>query len=439
MTISPQELDFSQGIVQETIQIVDSLAAAKGIELRVEIAEDLPPLHGDPVRLRQVLLNLVNNAIRFTDHGYVAIQATAAGETVTVSVTDTGRGMTPEDIEEAFEAFQQLWTPGEPIEGTGLGLAISKLLVQLHGGRIWAESQVGKGTTVHFTLPTAKGHAPAGSESRTVKRWSPPPSERKDGHCLVVSPDPLTPQVLERQLLKGVSDVPGAKLIHIERAEEIRDAVEQLHPQAIIIDESIGEDVAQINAEFPYDVPIAVCSIPSEAEASLALGAVRHVRKPVKEEELLSAVEGLGSQVETVLIVDDDRWMVRLLSRMLGTASRPYRIVEAFDGDEALTLMRQVLPDAVLLDILMHGKDGFEVLREMKGDPDLADTPVIMVSGAGQPSAKLAYPSRLSVVRKGRLTIEQITAVLRAVLSSMPPDYLSHGTTAPGRPRAPVG
>jgi signal transduction histidine kinase/CheY-like chemotaxis protein len=439
MTISPQELNLSQDIIQETIQIVDSLAAAKGIELRVEIAEDLPPVHGDPVRLRQVLLNLVNNAIRFTDHGYVAVRATVAGQTVTVSVTDTGRGMATEDIEEAFEAFQQVWTPGETIEGTGLGLAISKLLIQLHGGRIWAESQIGEGTTVHFTLPMAKGHTPAGSESRTAKRWSRSSSERKDRHCLVVSPDPLTRQVLERHLLKGDSNVPKCKLIHIERAEEIRDAVEQLHPQAIIVDKSIGEDITQISAEFPYDVPIAVCSIPGEAEASLALGAVRHLRKPVKEEELLSAVEGLGSLVETVLIVDDDRWMVRLLSRMLGTASRPYRILEAFDGDEALTLMRQVLPDVVLLDILMHGKDGFEVLQEMKGDPDLADTPVIMVSGAGQPSAERACPSVFSVVRKGRLTIEQITAVLRAVLTSMPPDYLSYGTTAPEHPGAPVG
>ena len=102
-------------------------------------------------------------------------------------------------------------------------------------------------------------------------------------------------------------------------------------------------------------------------------------------------------------------------------------------------MMRQARPDAVLLDILMQGRDGFDVLREMKDDPDLVDIPVIMISGAGQAYVEQIGLSTFAVARKDRLTIEQVTAILRAVLSSMSPDYLSYGTTAPGRPRVPAG
>ena len=122
-----------------------------------------------------------------------------------VSVADTGRGMAPEDIERAFEAFQQIWTQAEPIEGTGLGLYISKLLIQLHKGRIWADSQIGKGTTVHFTLPLGEKQVYSNQQVRTAERQPWPAPKYEERYCLLVSPDPLTMQVLERHLLEGTS------------------------------------------------------------------------------------------------------------------------------------------------------------------------------------------------------------------------------------------
>jgi CheY-like chemotaxis protein len=256
---------------------------------------------------------------------------------------------------------------------------------------------------------------------------------------LVLSPDSLTVEVLERHLFKGTLTTPECHLLHLEKLDEIEDAVAQLYPRVIVVDERVGEDACEIAAQFPHDVPVIVCSIPSEAEASLALGATRHLRKPIDEEQLLSAVEALGPQVKTILIIDDDRWMVRLLSRMLENAPRSYRLLEAFDADEGLTLMRQTHPDAILLDILMPGKDGFETLREVKNDPDLDDIPIIMISGTGQPATKPSTFSTFTIARKGRLTIEQITAGLRTVLTMMPPDYLGLGTIAPKLPQASAG
>jgi len=439
MTISPTKLNLRQDVIERTVSIVQSLAEAKGLDLRVEVQDNLPPVHGDPVRLRQVLLNLVNNAIRFTDHGYITVRATSNGETVMVSVVDTGRGMAPEDVEKAFEAFQQIGTPTEQIEGTGLGLAISRSLIRLHGGRIWADSQIGKGTAVHFTLPAAIEKPPAVTEARMVKRWIWAVPDRGEEYCLVVSPDPLALEVLERHLFGGTLPVPKYQMVRIERLEEIRDAVERLHPRAVVVDERIKRDAAEISAKIPYDVPVVVCSIPSEAEVGLSLGAVGYLRKPIEQEALLSTVENLGPQVESLLIVDDDRWMVRLIARILGTAPRPYRLLEAFDGDEALTLIRQMHPDGVLLDILMPGKDGFEVLREMKADPTLADIPVIMISGAGRLGGEQRELSLFTIARKGQFTIEEIAESLRVVLTSMSPDYVGDGSNVPKRPIVSAG
>jgi signal transduction histidine kinase len=148
--------DYSvQDIVHTVVVAVESLATGKKLKLTTDVAPNLQTGHGDERRLAQVLLNLVGNAIKFTDKGDVAIKATAADGSFTVAVRDTGPGIAPSDQSKIFEEFQQADSSiTRKKGGTGLGLSIAKRIIEMHGGRIWVESAVGKGSTFAFTIPT---------------------------------------------------------------------------------------------------------------------------------------------------------------------------------------------------------------------------------------------------------------------------------------------
>jgi signal transduction histidine kinase len=147
--------DYSvQDIVHTVATTVESLATGKKLPLTVDVAANLPPGHGDGRRLAQVLLNLVGNAIKFTDKGEVAIKATASDGSFTVAVRDTGPGIGRSDQGKIFEEFQQADNSATKRKGgTGLGLSIAKRIIEMHGGRIWVESEIGKGSTFAFTIP----------------------------------------------------------------------------------------------------------------------------------------------------------------------------------------------------------------------------------------------------------------------------------------------
>jgi signal transduction histidine kinase len=147
--------DYSvQDIVHTVITAVEPLASGKQLALMADVAPNLPRGHGDGRRLAQVLLNLVGNAIKFTDHGEIAIKAATSDGLFTLAVSDTGPGIAVSDQEKLFKNFQQADnTITKQKGGTGLGLAISKRIIEMHGGQIWVESEVGKGSTFTFTVP----------------------------------------------------------------------------------------------------------------------------------------------------------------------------------------------------------------------------------------------------------------------------------------------
>ena len=151
LVLTLNEYSFND-IAQSAAAAVGSLATEKGLRLRVDVPADLPVGRGDERRITQVLLNLVGNAIKFTDTGEVAVRVENSGREFLVSVVDAGPGIAEEDQRRIFEEFQQ--SGNSPTKGgTGLGLSIAKSIVELHGGRIWVQSTLGKGSTFFFTLP----------------------------------------------------------------------------------------------------------------------------------------------------------------------------------------------------------------------------------------------------------------------------------------------
>jgi signal transduction histidine kinase len=143
-------------LVLDVVGATEALAAEKKLALEVEVPKDLPAARGDERRLTQVLMNLVGNAIKFTDAGSVCIRAKVEGGRLLVAVSDTGVGIAADDRQRIFEEFQQVDSSSTRKKGgTGLGLAIARRIVELHGGRLWVESTPGQGSTFAFTLPLA--------------------------------------------------------------------------------------------------------------------------------------------------------------------------------------------------------------------------------------------------------------------------------------------
>jgi signal transduction histidine kinase len=161
LVLSPVECSLRE-LVLGVIGATEALAAEKKLQLELDLPADLPPLRGDERRITQVLMNLVGNAIKFTERGSVGIRARMDGAELVVSVFDTGPGIADEDQRRIFEEFQQVDSSSTRRKGgTGLGLAIARRIVELHGGRIWVDSTPGRGSTFHFTLPLTPGQVAA--------------------------------------------------------------------------------------------------------------------------------------------------------------------------------------------------------------------------------------------------------------------------------------
>ena len=159
LTLQPEVIDLPE-VIKEVLPLIKSTLQQKPIELKTELEDNLPALTGDRLRIRQILLNLLSNAIKFTPEGFIWVRAKFEGDMVLVSVEDTGIGMAQESLPLVFEDYQQLSMKHQDIvferrrhSGTGLGLSITRALVELHGGRIWVESELKRGTIFTFSLP----------------------------------------------------------------------------------------------------------------------------------------------------------------------------------------------------------------------------------------------------------------------------------------------
>ncbi len=418
-----KEWSSMREIVESAVQAVRALFDSKGLSLRIEIPPDLPQVFCDSVRIRQVVLNLLSNAGRFTDQGGVQVRVWREEDEVLVSVADTGPGIALRDQEKLFEPFYQLDNSIRRRHGgSGLGLSISKRFVEMHGGKMWLESEVGVGTTVYFSLPLAvPSLIPAAGDG--VTRWFSAyhPYEARTRRSKAPSPKPLPRFVVLEQgqtlhrLLSWYMD--NVELVPVRAVEEALEEMARSPAQALIVnDPSLRQRPLALEhlAELPYDTPAVTCWVPGEDEAAERLGVVRYLVKPVTRDVLLSVLEDLGGDVRTVLLVDDDPEALQLFSRMLASAGRGYRVLRASSGQQALGLLRERRPDVMLLDLVMPGMNGFEVLQMKSQDPDLQRVPVVVIS-AKDPMGEPIVSSTLTVTRGGGLSARELVTCIQSL------------------------
>ena len=347
-------------IIEQAIAATSALFEAKKLKLFLELEEDLPEIVGDRDRLVQVLINLISNALKFTDKGSVICKVRRTDNAIALSIIDSGIGIAETDESQVFEQFRQIGnTLTDRPKGTGLGLPICKQIVEHHGGTIWVESELGKGSNFSFTLPIGTGttvelnRIDLDMTVRQIKEpvVAVPPSRTEQNKTILVVDDDAPIRKLLRDQLESEGYI-------VKEAKDGMDAITQVRkrsPDLIILDvimpQISGFDVAAILKNNPEtrEIPIIILSIVGEEERGYRLGADKYLAKPIDTEALLKEIEVLISQrtsTKKVLVVDENVSAVKALSDVL--QAQGYSVVEAFNSDEVLSKAKSVKPDMII-------------------------------------------------------------------------------------------
>ena len=378
LELSPDWVNLTP-LINEVVDTARPLAEQNNNRLMVKCQENLGSLTVDPMRLRQILLNLLSNACKFTKQGEVTLLARKLvneGNWIEFAVSDTGIGMTPEQQAKLFEEFTQAdSSTARQYGGTGLGLAITRKLARMMGGDVTLTSEAGKGSTFTVRLPAGIDvpvSVPIGSDRGR--------STRAD--CVLVIDDDAT----ARELISDHLKAGGFSVVTAAGGVEGIKLAKELQPTAITLDVMMpdldGWSVLAALRQNPElaDIPVIMVSIVDDKRRGIALGAAGYLTKPIDRERLHRLVRRFQAPTRAtrVLMVEDD---ASQRERMLGWLERPQWIVrEAANGREALDLLREEKPDVILLDLMMPEMDGFEVVAALQGDKDWRDIPVIVIT-----------------------------------------------------------
>ncbi len=366
-------------VIERAIAATASLFEAKKLGLLRDVEPDLPTITGDQDRLIQVIINLISNAVKFTDSGSVTCSARLRGDDLVVSVIDSGIGIATTDQPKVFEKFKQVGdTLTDKPKGTGLGLPICKEIVEYHGGKIWVESAPGRGSTFSFTLPIAGPSAQLDllPVRRSVDieslvrqlREQVATHQPRDKSVLVVDDDSNIRSLLHQELTEA-----GYVVRLAEDGRKALALIREETPGLVILDvmmpEMNGFDVAAVLKNDPatMDIPIIILSIVEDKERGFRLGVDRYLTKPIDTASLFHEVDALldqGKSRKKVMVVDEDASTIRTLTDVLET--RGYQVVES-NGSELVSRAVLSKPDIIILNSLLSSDEAVRALRFEKG------------------------------------------------------------------------
>jgi PAS domain S-box-containing protein len=368
----------------EALAVVDPLLAQREIRVESEVPAGLT-VRADRVRLRQILLNLLSNAVKFTpDGGTVRLSASLLEDFACFTVSDTGIGIPPEEQTTIFTEFHQVGMTVRGIrEGTGLGLAIVRRLVEQHGGKIWVDSEPGKGSCFTFLLPAGHREAPSLPEKPAVVL---PRPRRAQPLVLVADDDPAV-----RELLSGYVRAEGYDAETSASGAAAVEAVRRLRPDLLTLEALAGAgdggDGWQALRELKADpetaaIPVVMVTVVDEKRKGFALGATEYLVKPAERAALLQVVRRLvplpSRSPEAVLTIENTAEGQReLVDAVLAAGYRP---LAARDGKEAMRVLAQIRPGAVVVSLLLPEQDAFQTILRLRADPVFSDLPVLALA-----------------------------------------------------------
>ena len=400
--------------VAETADMVADLIAKKGLSFTLDIPPQLPKIWFDPVRIRQILLNLLVNAARFTSEGGITIKIAVNEDEALTSVIDTGIGLKPDEIPQVFDEFFQVGGQDAPGErGSGLGLTLSRELIRLHGGVMSVSSAgvPGLGSCFSFSLPTTRQLVARMAASSSLPE--PAPAEK---HILIADPDEAVTSFLARYL----------KAHEVSVCNDERQALNSLRqtpPDILLLAQnhsfpSLHDQATALHSELN----LITMPMPSGKAAIRQRGVHDYLVKPVSLETLRKTLARFGEGLRSIMIIDDNRDIVRLFSQTLRSINPEFQLRFAYEGGQGLAMMRQRKPDLLMLDVLMPGMDGFAVIEAMQSSDDLRDIPIVLISAKGaSESITPAIRGDITLARQAGYSPLELVTCVQALIDSIQP------------------
>jgi len=374
-------------MVDDVVATIKPLAEKNRNAVDLRCAGELGVMHSDMIKVRQVLFNLLSNACKFTENGTISLEASREGvdgrDFIDFRVSDTGIGMTSDQMAKLFQDFTQVdASTTRKYGGTGLGLAISRRFCEMMGGAITVESTLDQGSTFSVRIPAGVDAKTGGHPAETASGGSvdpaaaPPPKT-----VLVIDDDPIVQDLMKRSLVKD-----GFHVATAANGEEGLEAARTLRPDAITLDLMMpGMDGWAVLLALKRDpdvsnIPVVLVTMSSDTTRGYALGASEFVIEPVDRPRLAAVLRKHTSmgRPASVLVVEDDAVMRAMTVRMLKKAG--WDVDEAENGRAALDRLAQRTPQLIVLDLMMPEMDGFEFVAELRKTSAWHGIPVVVVT-----------------------------------------------------------
>jgi signal transduction histidine kinase/CheY-like chemotaxis protein len=410
MEVHPVEFEL-EPLIDVCLRTVEPLVAVERLQLVKEVTPGLPTMFTDPDKIKQMLVNLLSNAVKFTERGHIRVKATSEDGRVSIAVEDTGIGIAPKAIEVIFDEFCQAdSSTTRRYGGTGLGLSISRHLARLLGGDISVKSKKGKGSTFTLAIPIRLPviRQPTIAENN-AEREPTIASLNKSRLVLAIDDDPNVIELLRENLGEAGYHVVGAT----GGDDGLRKA-RKMKPLAITLDilmpQKDGWEVLyELKADpVTRDIPIIILTIVDQKARGFHLGAFDYLSKPFDAEAILATLKRIPKTGNRILVVDDDPKVVDLVRQLL--EGQPFEIDAASDGRKALATIAAQSPDIILLDLLMPGMDGFEVIKGLQQDPARRRIPVVVLTAKTltEEEKSLLRERAIKVIGKQDLEVERL-------------------------------
>jgi adenylate cyclase len=415
-------------MIGEVAETITPLAEKNANRLAVNCPDNIGIMHSDMTRIRQVLFNLLSNACKFTKGGTIGLnlrqRKSGPSGTIFIDVTDDGIGMTREQVDKIFDAFTQAdSSTTRNYGGTGLGLTITKSFCELLGGSISCSSEPGKGSTFSISLPRNAALATAKPIGEADNGDIPGPGPK----VLVIDDDSNVRDLIGRHLRKS-----GFSVATANSGQDGLKQARKLRPDAITLDVLMpGMDGWQVLSRLKEDndlsgIPVVMVSILDDRSLGFSLGAADYLNKPVDHKRLREVLgrhcrHGSSSRV---LIVEDEPAAREMIRRMV--EKNGWLVTEAENGKFGIDRLRETIPDAILLDLMMPEMDGFEFLSHIRKNAKWRDIPVIVVTAKtlSKEDHRRLQGSIQTLIEKDGDEISAILSSLKAMLPSAGEDAL---------------
>ncbi len=423
------ELQYETFLVPQAIEdvytILKGLAGKKHLELKTRMLTEVGAIEADRVKFKQILYNLLSNAIKFTgENGKIFIEAGIVDDMLQISVSDTGIGMKAEDQQKVFKEFWQADSSfSRKYEGTGLGLALTKRIVVMHGGKIWFESEYGKGSIFYFALPMkAIPQAIKPKEPEARQPHAETIVKKGAKTALIVEDDRMAADILTVYLTST-----GYNVIVATNGEDAVRKAREIHPFLITLDIMLPKiDGWEVLSELKKssdtaDIPVIIVSIVDDKELGYSLGAADYLIKPVNRENLISAVNSCMPLKKDkdkrwkVLVVDDDEKAVKYMSAILEEDG--FEVLRAYGGEAGINLAIGDNPNLIILDLMMPGVSGFDVVERLRVHPVAKAIPIIVCSAKDitAEDKKTLNGHITAIVQKSSHTKDDLLAAIKKI------------------------